>query len=171
MSPFIGDTARFEPRRGGARHVATAVLAWLLGSLLALAACSSPPKPTLVSATLKAGTDVNPDLRKRASPIVVRVYELKSSAAFEGADFVSLYERDQATLAAEMGAREEFTLRPGETRQWDKATAPDTKFIGVMAAFRDIEHARWKSIVPVKANAKNTVSIRLDQVGVDATVQ
>ena len=139
-----------------------------LVALLTLASCASPPKPTLVAATLQAGAASNPDVRKRASPLVVRVYELRSAASFESADFVSLYERDQATLAAEMIGREEFVLRPGESRNWDKVAAPDTKFIGVMAAFRDIERARWKSIVPIKPGVKNTLTIRADDIAIEA---
>ena len=81
---------------------------------------------------------------------------------------LTIYERDQATLAAEMGSREEFVLRPGETKPWEKTVAPDTKFIGVMAAFRDIERARWKSIVAIKPGVKNTVTIRADDVAIEA---
>ena len=146
--------------------VAVAVVA--AAAALALSACSSPPKPTAVSATVQAGAGVNPDLRSRASPIVVRLYELKSSAAFSGADFVSLFERDQATLAADLAGREEFVLRPGETRQWEKTVAPDVKFVGVMAAFRDIERARWKTVVPVVAHVRNVITIRAEGVGLDA---
>lgn len=156
---------------GGPMRIEAAPRAALLAALLVLAACSSAPKPakpTLLSATLQAGSAVNPDLRKRASPIVIRVYELKSAAAFDGADFVSLYERDQATLAAEMGSREEFILQPGETRTWAKTAAIDTKFIGVMAAFRDIERARWKALVAVKPNIDNRITIRADDIGIDA---
>jgi type VI secretion system protein VasD len=149
-----------------AKNVAIGVCA---GSAVLIAGCASPPKPTIVSATLQASVTVNPDVRKRASPLVIRVYELKSSAAFQAADFVSLYERDQATLAAEMGSREEFVMRPGETKPWEKTVAPDTKFIGVMAAFRDIEHARWKALVPVKASVKNVITISASDIAVSAT--
>ena len=115
--------------------------------------------------------NVNPDTHKRASPIVIRIYELKSSASFDAADFLSLYERDQATLQAEMGAREEFTLHPGESQPWEKTVGPDVRFIGVIAAFRDIEHARWKALIPVKANARNAVTIRADEIVVIGTVK
>lgn len=143
------------------------------GLVAMLAACASPPpppKPTVVAATLQATASANPDSRKRASPLVVRIYELKSSAAFDAADFLSLYERDQATLAAEMGAREEFTLRPGDSKPWEKTVGPDVRFIGVIGAFRDIERARWKAIVPVKANARNVVTIRADDITITGTV-
>ena len=140
--------------------------------LVVLVACAGPPppKPTVVAATLQASANVNPDARKRASPLVVRIYELKSSAAFDAADFLSLYERDQATLAAEMGAREEFTLRPGDSKPWEKTVGPDVRFIGVIAAFRDIERARWKALVPVKANLRNVVTIRADDITIAGSV-
>ena len=140
-----------------------------VGLVSLLAACAGPPpppKPTVVAATLQASANVNPDARKRASPVVVRLYELKSSAAFDAADFLSLYERDQATLAAEMGSREEFTLRPGDSTRWEKTVAADVRFIGVIAAFRDIERARWKALVPVKANTRNVVTIRADDIAI-----
>jgi type VI secretion system protein VasD len=149
--------------------------AWLLGlaaSILTIGCAGPPPppKPTVVAASLQATASANPDARKRASPLVVRIYELKSSAAFEAADFLSLYERDQATLAAEMGAREEFTLRPGDSKPWEKTVGPEVRFIGVIGAFRDIERARWKAIVPVKANARNIVTIRADDITITGAV-
>jgi type VI secretion system protein VasD len=142
-------------------------------TLTAVGGCASPPpppKPTVVAATVQASANANPDVRKRASPLVVRIYELKSSAAFDAADFLSLYERDQATLAAEMGSREEFTLRPGDSKPWEKVVGPDVRFIGVMAAFRDIEHARWKTLIPLKPNMRNVVTIRADDIAISGTV-
>ena len=157
-----------------ARRVPVRVLQGLAAAvLLALAGCASPPpppKPTLVKATLQASASVNPDARKRASPLVVRIYELKSSAAFDAADFVSLYDRDQATLAAEMVGREEFTLRPGESQPWEKTIGPEVRFIGVMAAYRDIERARWKTLIAVKPNMKNVITIKADDITISGSV-
>jgi type VI secretion system protein VasD len=158
----------------GARGVPVRVLQGLaLAVLIALAGCASPPpppKPTTVKATLQASANANPDTHQRASPLVVRVYELKSSAAFDAADFVSLYDRDQATLAAEMVGREEFTLRPGESRPWEKTIGPEVRFIGVMAAYRDIERARWKTLVTIKPNLKNVITIKADDITLSGTV-
>jgi len=165
-STTIGTTQRARVR----------LVAWIgLAAAIGASGCAGappppPPKPTVVAATLQATASANPDARKRASPLVVRIYELKSSAAFEAADFLSLYERDQATLAAEMGAREEFTLRPGDSKPWEKTVGPDVRFIGVIGAFRDIEHARWKAIVPVKASARNVVTIRADDITITGSV-
>lgn len=122
--------------------------------------------PAVLNATLVAGAQVNPDARKRPSPVVVRIFELKSSTLFEQADFVSLFEKEQAVLGAELVSREELVLRPGETKPLGKPLSPDTKFIGVMAAFRELERARWRAVVPVAAGKKNVVSIELDEITV-----
>jgi type VI secretion system protein VasD len=138
---------------------------------LALPGCSmfGSSGPATLSATVAATEQVNPDARKRPSPVVVRVFELRAPTLFEQADFVSLFEKDQAVLAAEMVGREEFVMRPGESRPIAKPLAPDTKFIGVMAAFRELERARWRAVVPVVANKKNVLTISLDGIVVQAT--
>jgi type VI secretion system protein VasD len=129
-----------------------------LGILLCLvgaAGCSSPPPPpkpitTPVAMTLVAGADANPDARGRASPLTVRVYALKTSGAFESADFFSLFEKDQATLGAEMVQREEMLLRPGDSKKLEMTLAADIKAIGVMAAYRDLDRARWREVKVVE---------------------
>ncbi len=119
---------------------------------LLLAGCAAPPKPvvTPVSITLVAGADANPDARGRASPLTVRVYALKSPGPFVGADFFSLFEKDQATLGAELVQREEVLLRPGESKKLDLVLPADAKAIGVMAAFRDLDHAHWREVRAVE---------------------
>lgn len=143
----------------------------VLVSVLCLAACAAKPPPppvvTTVSLSVTAGADANPDARKRASPVTVRVYALKSAAPFESADFFSLYEKDVATLGADMVQREEFLLRPGEVKSMELKLGAEAKTLAVMAAFRDLEHARWRQVhildigKPVEVN----VSLKGSQIG------
>ena len=142
--------------------------ALLLAAAALAAGCASKNEPPVLAATISASAKVNPDSRKRPSPVVVRVYELKSSAAFESADFVSLSEKDQAVLGAEMLSREEMVMRPGDSKSINKNLAPGTKFIGITAAFRDLERARWQAIVPVVNGKKNVVTISLDDIAIQA---
>jgi type VI secretion system protein VasD len=148
------------------RHLAAA-----LGVMLLVAACASPPpKPASVAGTIQASAEVNPSASKRPSPLLVRIYELKSVATFNAADFMSLYQRDQAELAADMLAKEEFVLAPGETKTFAKTLAPDTRFLGVVAAYRDVEHAKWRSTVPIQANQPQKVTVKAGELAVEATV-
>src|SRR5207249_3614821 len=120
--------------------------------------------------TLDAHANVNPDARGRPSPVIVRFYELKSLAAFNAADFFSMFDRDKETLGAELVAREEFDLRPGEKRPLARTLQPDTRYIGVVAAFRDLERSQWRASAAVPPNKASTVDVRLDDKSVSVAL-
>ena len=141
-------------------------MACVLG-VLAVAACATPPPPpppvvSEVQLLVVAGPDVNPDARKRASPVLVRIYALKSAAPFEAADFFSLFEKDTATLGAELVQREEFLLRPGEERALPLKFGPEVKSIGVMVGFRDLERARWRDVHAVNIGKAAELKVKLN---------
>lgn len=131
-----------------------------------------PPasKPATLTINIVTSDTVNPDARKRPSPVVVRVYELKSAAQFESSDFVSLFEKDQMLLGADIVARDEFVLRPSETKAIHKPLSPDSKFIGIFAAFRELERARWRGVVALVPGKNNAVTATLDGIAVQAAV-
>ena len=131
--------------------------------LAALTGCASAPKPTMVKATLSAQPTVNPDARGRPSPVTVRVYGLKSRAAFDDADFFSLYDKDKETLGADLTDKEEFQLMPGENRPLEKQLSPDARYLGVVAAFRDLERAQWRIAVAIVPNQVSTIGIKLER--------
>jgi type VI secretion system protein VasD len=136
-------------------------VALLLSALLA--ACASPPKPvvTKVEGSISAAADVNPDSNGRASPIVLRIYELKSDAAFSSADFFSLCDNDQAALGADLVARDELHLRPGDTVKLSRTIQPDVTHFGAVAAFRDLERASWRAVVAIPVGKTTSLSITL----------
>jgi len=136
-----------------------AALGW---TLMLATGCGSKDKEiaTRMSLNLIAGADVNPDAKGRASPLTVRLYALKSPSAFTSADFFSLYDKDSATLGADLVRREETLLRPGETKALDFSVKSDARTIalGVMAAYRDLERAHWREVHMLDAGK----SYRLD---------
>ncbi len=118
-------------------------------SLLFLYGCS--PSPTVINATLNASPEVNPDLSGRASPVVVRVYELKNIGTFEAADFYSLFDDPEALLGSDLVNSVQFHLNPGETQKYNHSTSPETNYFAVTVAFRKLDHAIWRDhmIIPV----------------------
>src|SRR4030095_13044281 len=120
-----------------------------------------PPVVTQVSLALAAGADVNSDARGRASPVTLRVYALKTTGAFESADFFSLFDKDQATLGAEMVQREELLLRPGDNRKLEFSFGPEVKALGVMAAYRDLERARWRAVRALEVGKPANLNVAL----------
>ena len=51
-------------------------------------------------------------------------------------------------LGPELITRDEFVLAPAERRTLDVTLAPDTRFIGALAAFRDFRSSQWRALVP-----------------------
>ena len=146
----------------------------LLGAGLLAAGCGGapkPPPPTTVNGAIQASPQLNPSVNQRPSPLLLRVYELKSPAAFGSADFMALYQSDQATLAADLVARDEFMLQPGENRPYRKTLGPDTKFIGVVGAYRNLEKSTWRTVVAVQPGKAQTLTIRAGDLAVSAEVK
>ena len=173
---------RFAVRAGGAgarRGFDAAVIA-VLSSAAVLAGCAAklpllpppqpPPPPTEIIGVVQAAPNLNPSVSRRASPLLIRIYELKTATAFNHADFVALYQRDQAELGAEMVSRDEIVLNPGETRPWLRTAAPETRFIGVFAAYRDLDRAKWRGVVAVQPNQSQRLEIRAGESALQVSV-
>jgi type VI secretion system protein VasD len=141
------------------------LVAMFLFLCVAFSGCASPPKPVIstLQISVEAAADTNPDARRRASPITVRVYALKTLGAFESADFFSLFEKDQALLGAEVVAREELLLRPGETKVLNMKLGPEAKSIAYFAAFRDLEKATWRGSKAIVVGQAANVKVRVLQ--------
>lgn len=102
--------------------------------------------PTEIEAEMIAKADVNPDYDGQPSPLVVRMYQLSSPTAFKNAGFFALYDGDVATLGNDMTGKEELELRPGQTLEIEREFAPETRFVGFMASYRDIDNAKWRAV-------------------------
>lgn len=105
-------------------------------------------EPTKLVLKLEAAAQTNPDDAGRPSPIKVRIYELKDSNSFAEADYFSLNANDKTVLGADMLARDEFILRPGETRKIERKSNPKTLAIGILAGYRDLNSV-WRVVYPL----------------------
>jgi len=138
-------------------------------ALVLLVGCSSiSPYSTVTKLNLKltASDQVNPDLNGRPSPIVVRLIELKHPVAFENADFFSLYERAKESLSPDLVASKELELRPGETAEFKLSVESGSRYVGVLAAYRDLRETQWRYVVQVTPADLTVAELTLDQTGI-----
>lgn len=129
------------------RMAAALVAAWLLG-LPALA--QDAKEATKLVLHIEATAQANPDASGRPSPAKVRVYELQDSASFAEADYFSLNSNDKSVLGNDLLARDEFILRPGESRKIERRGNPKTQAIGLLVGYYDL-NATWRVIQPLPA--------------------
>lgn len=124
---------------------------------------AAPPRVAVVPArvidvTIAGDAAMNVDAQGLASPVLLRVYLLKGTTTFQGADFFSLFERDQATLGGDLLAREEMHLRPGQSLSFSRELTADARAIAVFAAFRDLERSRWRAFEALPPPPQATTS-------------
>jgi type VI secretion system protein VasD len=142
----------------------------LAGATVAiLAACSSaPPPPTVVALTIKATASVNPGPDGQPSPVMLRIYQLGGTGSFEKADFFQLNDRDTALLGSDLLGKDQAVLTPGETKTMSFEVKPGTRFIGITAAYRDIDKAVWRVDVPVPGNQTTKIALSVDKLSLSA---
>lgn len=141
----------------------------LMVALGLLAGCSSVSpfsSLTKLDLMLTAGDGVNPDLHGRPSPVVVHLVELRHPVAFENADFFSLYDRAEQALPKDWVSSEELELRPGERLELKLSLAPQSRYVGVLAAYRDLPHVQWRLVLAVTPAQLTRADVVLDQAGI-----
>ncbi len=144
------------------RHRPSILIAAWAAMVVTIACASSPPKPARTRLTVAATADTNPDANGRPSPVVVRVYQLKADTAFNAAEFFALFDDEMKVLGPDLIGRNEYTVAPSERRTLEMDVSADAKFVGIIAAYRDIRNAQWRTIVqaPLK---KDDVTIAVER--------
>ena len=94
-------------------------------------------------------------------------------SAFANASFFQLYDDDSAVLGGDLQDRSDFVLRPGETVSLTRNLKLETRFLGVVAAYQDIDQATWRALVPVLPEQTSTMTVALNRldVSVEASPQ
>ena len=108
--------------------------------------------------------DINPDESKQPSPVFVRLYELNGTQAFEKADFIDLYERDEEVLGDTFVAKQELTrLVPGTERKEEFVLSKDTRYVAVFAEFFRYNGSISKVVFPVTTTnvVRNSIKIKV----------
>lgn len=113
------------------------------------------------------GTDrLNPDINDRPSPVVIRLYELKSPVTFENSEFFSIYQHPDQALALDLVNQEELELRPGASRYLKLSVQPGSRYVGVLAAYRDLTGARWQQVMLINEGKRNRIELTFDERGI-----
>lgn len=114
--------------------------------------------------SLVVDSDINPDEQNTPSPLYLRLYQLKSDKMFSKADFIDLYEQDEAKLGADFISKQELKLvKPGEGRVERFVLDKETQYIALFGEFFQFKDANYKLVFPVTANnvIRNAVEVRI----------
>lgn len=119
---------------------------------------------TDLTLTVDVLSDINPDEANEPKPLTLRIYELKSDSLINKADFISLYDRDQATLGADFLTPPKIEyIEPGVDRVLKFVTSEEARYIAIYAEFYRYKDANYKVVFPVTVNnvIRNAVKIKI----------
>lgn len=128
----------------------------------------APPAPApVVHLTILADADLNPNKAGRASPVLLRIFQLSESAEFLSAEFDAITARGKDTRSGVLVRREERMVQPGSKEVLEVALEPEARVLGVVAEYSDLNHSNWRAVHPVEESAAQApLAIRLRSLGV-----
>ncbi len=150
----------------------------LTAVMLVAVSCASnkPPEDVVVKGSIRAAADLNPSSGGEPRPLLVKIFQLKSKEKFEAADLFPLLEDAETELAGDLLKLEDFTLLPGEFKAYEGDYDPQTRFIGVVGAYRDMNQAQWKDMVEMpeksllKLGKRGVVKIEAQSLAINISV-
>ena len=138
---------------------------------LLISGCSSTPEkpkkaPKNMSTRITVSAHVNPDVDNRTSPIVVRIFKLKSLGNYNESDFYGLFEDYASVLGSDLISTEQIHLNPGDIRTLKHKAVPEARYFAVVAAYRDINQAIWRDFVALPAGKEGKILVIVDKLNI-----
>ncbi|MET3449104.1 type VI secretion system lipoprotein TssJ [Ralstonia sp. 1138] len=105
----------------------------------------------VLNVDLAARRALNPDEAGRATSVAVRVYQLKDRKLLDSASYDDLLKNDRTVLAQDLQASMAATLSPGASASLAQPMQPETKFVAVVAFYRNPGNTNdWKMVIEKK---------------------
>lgn len=115
-----------------------------------LTSCNSFPKEKKlesIKVTLFASSDINPNIESKPAPLGIYIYELKSPDTFDNSDYYSLINNSNSEFSQQSKKLFQAILMPGEKRDIEINPDKSSIALGIVAAYRDINHADWNKAI------------------------
>lgn len=137
-----------------------------LGATGLVASCQSgPPKPSTITINVAGGPGMNAGPSGGDRPVTVMVYKLKSTAAFNSADYFTLQGNAAGTLGADLVGSDQIAVAPGKTASKTLTVEPEATALGFVALIREPNGKTWRGTKSVSSGSKFTVNVNLGKGG------
>ncbi|WP_413403545.1 type VI secretion system lipoprotein TssJ [Pseudoalteromonas sp. KJ71-7] len=120
-----------------------------------------PPSTDLI---INVSKNVNPDTSERPSPVVMKIFELSSRTIFDTQDFFSLYDTPEKILGPDLLKKDELELQPDSVQQYKMSLNRNTRYVGVVVAYRNIDQARWRAVIEVDPTGYDDININVEAI-------
>lgn len=117
-----------------------------------LASCSLSEEESSIDYKLNfvSAKVANTDIRaRRATPLKIRIFFLRSNIRFLEADFFGLQNNANALLGEELLKSEQFFLLPEENKTISDTAPEGTRYIGIIAEYLQLDNKIWRVALPI----------------------
>ena len=83
---------------------------------------------------------------------------------------MSLTQSSGAALGPDLLGKTRLILSPGDSRQLPLELNPQTTFVGLVAGYRDIDNASWRTSIPITQGDTKGINITLEHQSIITTV-
>lgn len=109
--------------------------------LIFLTSCASTGGTANIK--IAASDNINPSSTNAASPVVVKIFQLKDDETFNRSDFFGLYLQPKQTLGDDYVEQKEVVIAPGETKEIKLPLNSNAHYLSVLVAYQNIDQAKW----------------------------
>jgi type VI secretion system protein VasD len=102
-----------------------------------------------VNMQINAAQYLNPNTQGIAEPLILTIYQLKTPMKFKQASYSDLLMNASQKLGDDLIDKESVEVKPSEKSTHAIQIDTDVKYIGIVASYRDINTAIWRTVVVV----------------------
>lgn len=127
--------------------------------------------PHAIAIQLNGAPDMNSDENGNGLATVVRIYQLRDSAAFLSSPHAAFFdpEFERHKLGTALPEARELTLLPGQTLHFREVMMEDAGYLGIVAFFRKRSGQRWRFAFASAEAARNTIVVGVHACAMTAT--
>lgn len=123
-------------------------------------ACAT--KPTHLELVINSSNDLNPDINNVSSPLMLTFYELESAENFIKYDYWTMMEESGKNLSRDLVSQAKHVIVPQQKQTYKIQFDKDTKFLGVVGQFRDIQNkSNWKYVIDLEKEKYNFSELKI----------
>ena len=133
-----------------------------MGIALSLANCAHVDG-TKAQYNIQSANYLNPDINGNAAPLVLSIYQLKNPGNFSQLDFNQITNNAGDVLNNILVDMESIVIPPNYHHVINQRISTSAHYIGITAAYRNIDSASWRKVIRIPDNAKKvTLEIHLE---------
>jgi type VI secretion system protein VasD len=138
----------------------------LIFMVFIISGCSS--KPTHIELVVQSAKDLNPDLDNVSSPLMLTFYELESAEKFLKYDFWKLLNKSGKKLGDDLVSQAKHVIVPQQEQVYKIVFEKNTKFLGVIGKFRNIENkSAWKYVINLEQEKYNYIELKIKNINIE----